>query len=106
MIRSELGILVAATPCSALTLAACRATTPHGNTDSFVYNVLSGRTELPMPDCYQGKSALGSGGYVQIIDFFLGGSRATPPDITKDYSTVGYAVQVTATNLDVAKGFC
>jgi hypothetical protein len=85
-----------------------RALTPIGNTQSTVYNVLAGRTELPAPNCYQGRSPLGSGGYMQLIDFYLGGSKATPKDFSKDYSMVGYATQITAANLqdDLTKGFC
>jgi hypothetical protein len=93
-----------------------RALTPIGNTQATVYNVLAGRTDLPMPgtkaplgpDCHQGRSVLGSGGYIQLIDFYLGGSKATPGDYSKDYSMVGYAVQVTGTNLqtDLTDGMC
>ncbi|HVU04716.1 MAG TPA: hypothetical protein VHE30_23345 [Polyangiaceae bacterium] len=91
-----------------------RATRPKGNTDSLVYGVLAGRSELPMKNCYQGRSPLGAGGYIQIIDFFLGGSRASaaagmnPPDISGDWSTVGYAKYVPTADLatTVSDGFC
>lgn len=84
-----------------------KATTPVGNTDATVYKVLAGRTQLPLPNCYQ-QGAIGSGGYIQIIDFYLGGSKKTPGDISKDYSTVGYSTYVTDANVQdtLTKGFC
>jgi hypothetical protein len=87
-----------------------RAITPKGNTVPLVYGVLSGRTQLPWAMCNQ-TGALGSGGYIQIIDFFLGGT-----DKSKHYSTVGYTKFVpgpatpgdkTFTPTDVlTNGFC
>lgn len=65
-----------------------RATTPEGNASGLVYAVLAGRTQLPWKTCNQ-SGTIGSGGYIQIIDFFLGGT-----DKTKHYSTVGYAAYV------------
>ncbi|HVU04715.1 MAG TPA: hypothetical protein VHE30_23340 [Polyangiaceae bacterium] len=80
-----------------------RTTTPKGNTDSLIYGTLAGRSELPYPDCYETGTALGSGGYIQIIDFFLGGS-----DIEKHYAMLGYSTFVSADKLQttLATGFC
>jgi hypothetical protein len=64
-----------------------RATTPEGNASGLVYGVLAGRTQVPWKKCNQ-SGAIGSGGYIQIIDFFLGGDKST------HYSTVGYAQYV------------
>jgi hypothetical protein len=87
-----------------------RAVTPEGNAQGLVYGVLTGRTQLPWAMCNQ-TGALGSGGYIQIIDFFLGGT-----DKSQHYSTVGYTKYVpgpatagdkTFTPTDVlTNGFC
>jgi hypothetical protein len=65
-----------------------RAVTPAGNATGLVYAVLAGRTQLPWKACNQ-TGGIGSGGYIQLVDFFLKGS-----DISTHYSTVGYAKYV------------
>jgi len=85
------------------------ATKPVGNTSPLVYSVLAGRTQLPQPACNQGTTTsapVGSGGYIQLIDYFLpGGASAT--NIDAHVSTVGFAqyvnTEVAGTNPDVAQ---
>jgi hypothetical protein len=50
-----------------------------------VYAVLAGRTQLPWKACNQ-TGGIGSGGYVELIDLFLGGA-----DKATHYATIGYA---------------
>jgi len=84
------------------------ATKPVGNTSPTVYAVLAGRTQLPQPDCNQGtptSALLGSGGYIQLIDYYLPGGASGPID--NHVSTVGFAqfvsTEVAGTNPDVAQ---
>jgi hypothetical protein len=67
-----------------------RAVTPAGNSSGLVYAVLAGRTQLPWKACNQ-TGGIGSGGYIQLVDFFLG---APGSDISTHYSQVGYAKYV------------
>lgn len=62
-----------------------RATTPAGNATGLVYSVLAGRSQLPWKACNQ-TGGIGSGGYIELIDLFLGGA-----DISEHYATLGYA---------------
>jgi hypothetical protein len=88
------------------------ATKPPGNTSSTVYGVLAGRSALEQPQCNMGKtflSAVGTGGYIQLIDLYLDPSG----DITKDYGTTGFSPLVGQTPAEVTdlttpsgKGFC
>jgi hypothetical protein len=67
-----------------------RAVTPAGNSAGLVYAVLAGRTQLPWKACNQ-TGGIGSGGYIQLIDFFLG---APGSDIDTHYSLLGHAKYV------------
>jgi hypothetical protein len=86
------------------------ATKPIGNTSSVVYQVLSGRSQLPQPVCNQGTSTsalLGSGGYIQIIDYYLPGGAAAA-DISAHYAVNGFAKFVDEAGLSAAlnNGLC
>jgi hypothetical protein len=65
-----------------------RATIPAGNAQGLVYGVLAGRSQLPWAMCNQ-TGAIGSGGYIELIDLFLGGA-----DKSQHYATLGYAQYV------------
>jgi hypothetical protein len=79
-----------------------RYTTPLGNTATIVYAVLSGRTQLAWPACKQ-QSAVGTGGFVHLIDLDLAGS-----DTSKHTSYFGHAKYVGPNDLSstVDDGFC
>jgi hypothetical protein len=61
------------------------STMPDGNAAGLVYAVLAGRSELPWKACNQ-TGAIGSGGYIELMDFFLGGA-----DKSQHYATTGFA---------------
>jgi hypothetical protein len=79
---------------------------PVGLTIPLMYSVFSGRTQLPWKACNQ-TGIIGSGGVIELIDLFLGGS-----DKSKHYATIGFAQYVQppgdgGASPDVlAKGLC
>jgi hypothetical protein len=86
-----------------------KSTTPLGTAASPVYSALNARTQLPAPECHQGMDVVfGSGGYIQLVDYYVGGSKKAPTNLADDYSTIGYSTFVSANALPGAltDGLC
>ncbi|HEX3595194.1 MAG TPA: hypothetical protein VHU80_08840, partial [Polyangiaceae bacterium] len=85
------------------------ATAPVGNVGGIVYQVLSGRSELPMngmnntPNCNMGNGSLGAGGYIQLVDYFLKGT-----DHSQHFAVTGFAQFVGPGDVDtvLSDGLC